>query len=336
MKWLIVSLIVALHLTAVLLVWRHYRERDERRAAESAAETTTAAEPAPAGPAGAGARPVDPRFDPANYTRNAPPLPNDLDVKAALCRAGVALDWTHRNILWEKNAAEPVPIASMTKMMTAMLLLETVRDLNSGLTLNTPVRVTEGAWAIAEGQVYLDPRETFTLDELLKCMLIHSANDAAHLVAEFLGGGNPKRFCQLMNRRAKELGLSSFALFNAHGLTEPNRPRQNSASPLDLAFLAGHLLDYPEVVRWSSTWTSAIREQTSKPFLLTNRNKLVKTCPGVNGMKTGFTTVAGFCVAATCNRNGRVLIVVATGCPSSVARDSLVAQLIEWGYTCRN
>ncbi|OGV75320.1 MAG: hypothetical protein A3K19_18425 [Lentisphaerae bacterium RIFOXYB12_FULL_65_16] len=333
MKWFIAILIVALHVGAVFLVWRHYHERTTPPASEQTPETAVPPDASAAPPPPAGTSPLDPRFDLSVYTRSAPPLPKALQTKAALCRAGVVLDWTHRRILWEKNAADPVPIASMTKMMTVLLLMEAVRDPYSGVTLTTPVRVTKGTWAISEGQVYMDPRETFTMDELLKCMLIHSANDAAYLVAETLGGGSPKRFCQRMNQRAKEQGLSSFAFFNAHGLTEPNRPRQNSAAPFDLAFLAGHLLDYPEVVHWSSTWSSPIREKTKKPFLLTNRNKLVKTCPGVNGMKTGFTNVAGFCVTATCTRNDRVLIVVATGCPSSVARDDLVTKLLDWGYS---
>lgn len=253
--------------------------------------------------------------------------------KATSCKAGILVDWTNRRILWRRKDTAVAPIASLTKMMTAYLLVEAIAT-RPDISLETLVKVTATAAEIAGSQVYLDPRETFSLKDLLKCTMIFSANDAAHLIAEFLGGGDVQKFVKEMNAQANRMGLSHTRFLNPHGLPTSNGS-ENESSPLEMACLAGHLLDCPEIVRWSSTWLSYLRENTPKPFQLVNRNALVNPhegVPGVNGMKTGYTRDAGFCIAATCVREGRTLVAVVTGCPSSKERNSLVGSLLEWGY----
>ena len=220
----------------------------------------------------------------------------------------------------------------MTKMMTVLLLMESIAA-DSELTLDTLIPVTRSAASIGGRQVYLDPREKLTLDELLKCTIIRSANDTAYLIAEYLSKGNVQDFIKRMNRRADELGFPTATFSSPHGLPL-NGATPDKASPLELAFLARILLSHPEVVRWSSTRLEYIRENTSKfkPFQLINTNTLVEKVPGVTGMKTGFTQDAGYCMTVTCTRSDRTLVLVVTGCRSNESRDDLATKLLEWGF----
>ena len=259
------------------------------------------------------------------------PLSPKIAKLAEECTSGVVIDTATREILWKKNENTPVEIASMTKMMTVLLLMEAIHK-EKRVTLETPVQVTVSASKIGGSQVYIDPKETFTLDELLKCAMIFSANDATQLIAEFLAQGNAELFVQQMNSRAQELGLQSMKFYNPHGLPPSRNAPENEGTALELAFLATRLQEYPEVVHWSSTWREFIRQGTPKPFELTNRNKLVTTCPGVNGMKTGYTKKSRFCVSATCERSGRKMICVVTGCTTAASRNTLVTALLDWAY----
>jgi D-alanyl-D-alanine carboxypeptidase (penicillin-binding protein 5/6) len=254
------------------------------------------------------------------------PLPAALAERARICKAGVLIDWTRRLCLWDRNSTR-----AYTKMMTVLLLM---RDLErrDDLSLSSVIPVTASAAKVGGRQVWLDPRESFSLDDLLQCILIRSANDCAYLVAEFLGGGDQKAFVARMNRTAAAMGLDSFTFYNSHGLPVSGSRQENVGSPRQLAYLAGLLMHYEDVVKWSSTRLSYIREDT-KPFQLVNTNKLIDSCPGVNGMKTGYTSKSGYCLTATCARNGREVIAVALGCPSGKSRDELVRGLIEWAYT---
>lgn len=260
-------------------------------------------------------------------------LPENVEELADNCRTGVLIDWTEKRILWEKKAEQPVPIASITKLMTVLLMMETI-EREPDISLETQVDVSKAAASVGGRQVWLDPRESFTLDTLLKIIMMHSANDAAFLVAEFLSGEEIDRFIARMNERAEDFGMSNTKFVNPHGLDTNENERYNQSSAYDLAWLASILLDYPRVVHWSSTWTSSIRDDDSRfdTFDLVNNNRLVHTYPGVNGMKTGYTEMAGFCLVATCERDNRTLISVLTGCPSADQRNELTAALLDWGY----
>lgn len=260
-------------------------------------------------------------------------LPDDIAAREKACRTGILVDWDSYEILWRKFPDRPVPIASMTKMMTTLLTVEEL-DRNPSLALSTPVQVTPQASEVGGSQVYLDPRESLTIDELLKCVMIFSANDAAYLLAQYLGDGEVGAFVNRMNTRADALGLEHAKFVTPHGLTDSTTGATDQATATELAFLAAILLEHPEVVRWSSTRLAYIREDSERfdPFQLVNRNALVTNCDGVNGMKTGYTRKAGFCVAATCKREGRTLIAVVTGCSSKNDRNELVKALFDWGY----
>jgi len=268
------------------------------------------------------------------FTTGTGVLPAAVSAQTESCQAGILIDWGNRRILWSKSPDAQVPIASMTKMMTVLLLMERIRT-DPSITLQTRVKVTKTAAEVAESQVYLDPREEFSLDDLLKCIMVFSANDVGHLVAEFLGGGSTAPFVAQMNKRAGELGLTHTRFVTPHGLPVARQKGVDQSTPRELAYLGALLLNYPEVVKWSSTRVTSIRENDArfKPFQLVNRNGLVGKVEGVNGMKTGYTRAAGWCLTATCVRNGRTLICVVTGCPKSDVRNRLVESLLEWGYT---
>lgn len=300
---------------------------------------------APAGSGQAAALPgdVEPAassltFGPRFYSESLAVLPPELAAAAQECAVGIVVDWSARTVLWKKQDEKAVPIASLTKMMTVLMLMETLEK-DPALTLQTPVQVTKESSLVGGRQVWLDSHETFTLDELLKCTLIFSANDAAYLIGQFLAGGDCTTFVSRMNSHARELGLQHFTFHNPNGLPEGPQELENTGCARELSYLAGRLLDYPAVLKWSQTKNETLASPRRKPAtMLTSTNKLLGTVPGVNGMKTGFTDDAGWCMAATCTRGGRTVIVVVTGCKEVntanglVGRNALVASLVNWAY----
>jgi len=252
--------------------------------------------------------------------------------------AGILVDLGSRRVLWAKNPKEPVPIASMTKMMTVLLAYEDVLSKREGLSLETEIAVTPESAKVGGSQVYLDPRESFSLEELLKAVSIKSANDAAFLVAEKLGGGDAGAFVARMNVRAKEIGMSATRFSNPHGLPEKPASNDNVASPEDLALLAERCLEHPKIMEWASTWSADFRKPGQKGHMLvTNHNHLVpgspNECPGVDGLKTGFINRSGFCMTVTCKRNGKRLVAVVTGFMAYKDRDAFAKRLLDWGYS---
>ena len=268
-------------------------------------------------------------------------MPAKLSQEINKCKSGICVDLTNKKVLWAKNEKTAGCIASMTKMMTVYLMMKDLKKPGSQLTMETVVPATPEACKIGGHQIYMDPKETFTLEELLKCVLIRSANDCAYLLGAFLAGGSEEAFVKRMMDEAKEMGLESFIFHNAHGLPVPlaKGRLENMGSPIELAFLAEQLMDMPEVVKWSATKHDCIRENSPNPkfkkFDLDSTNTLLgrASCPGVNGMKTGMTNGAGFCITATCERDGRRMVVVAMGCNNGKERDNLVSQILNWAYS---
>ena len=262
-----------------------------------------------------------------------------LNSMAQDCKAGVAVDLSSHTIRWGKNMNVGCNIASITKMMTALLVVENMRASNGAITMETPIKVSDAASKIGGRQVWLSPKETFTLEELFKAMLVHSANDCAYLLAEF-SAGSETAFVERMNKRAAELGCSSFKFINSHGL--PDSGRENVASAVELAYLADVLLEIPEITRWSGVKTSYFRERdeafikkNSSATMLSSSNSLLGTCKGVNGLKTGYTKKAGFSIVVTCEREGRKTAVVLLGFNNAKSRDKMAAALVEWLYTIK-
>jgi len=244
--------------------------------------------------------------------------------------SGILFDATANRVIWKKNSQRPVRIASITKMMTALLAFEDEAK-RDDLSMDTTIKVSNAAYRMGGSQVWLDPRESFSLEELLITIMVKSANDSSYLVGEYLANGNMDQFVARMNTRATELSMTQTEFLNAHGL--PEGETGNTASCQDLVRLALALYRFHRALEWASLPTYKFRSEAEEPTILDNHNRLVLTTPGVNGLKTGYTKAAGFCVTATCERDGRILIAVTTGFPSSRQRDSFTKALLEWGYS---
>jgi len=248
-------------------------------------------------------------------------------------KAGILVDANSRKVLWSKNSKKVVPIASMTKIMTVLLVMEAIK--NGEISVSTPIKVTKKAASIGGCDVWLDSRETFPLQELLKAIVIKSANDAAYLVAEYLGDGNVSNFVKKMNAKAEKMGMKATHFLNPNGLPEKNN-KQNVSSCEDMVYMAKAFLQYPAAMKLSSTKYAVMKRKIGKhkETKLYSTNKLLRTnCPGVDGMKTGFTNKAGFCITLTCKRDKRRMIAVLTGCPSSKVRNAFARKLLDWGYS---
>jgi D-alanyl-D-alanine carboxypeptidase len=322
-----------------LLIWLVCRPSAVQAAAKPAAAPVEIAKPPPPPPP----PPAEPTLGTFQLAPPAQGLPSTVASATGIARTGILIDLTNRQILWEKKADEPVEIASMTKMMTAYLLMQAVH-VDKTVTLKDLVPVTKSAALIGGSQVWLDVNEKFTIEELARAMMIKSANDAAYQIAEHLAGGSANAFVARMNDTAKKMGLVQMHFYNPHGLP-PDAARQapeNTASARELAFLASRLLEYPDVIRWTSTAKDEFHHQIGKNPVtaLVNHNSLVlEKYPGVNGMKTGYTRKSMYCTTVTCTRNGRTMIVVLSGCPigtrggNGSARDGLAKKLLDWAYS---
>ena len=251
--------------------------------------------------------------------------------------AGIIVDLKTRKVLWCKNANKAVPIASMTKLMTVLVAYEMTQDPKSGVTLETPVKVTVAAYKIGGSQVWLDPKETFTLGELMKAASIQSANDAAYLIAEYLGNGDVNTFVRKMNAKAAELGMKHTVFRNPHGLPGKKSAEDNVSSPEDMIRLAEATLLHPQLMEWASTWKAPFRKPGTKGYLeMRNHNHLIPggnmRSPGVDGLKTGFINRSGYCLAVSCMRGDRRVVGVVMGHPTWKERDQFVISLLDWGY----
>ncbi len=256
---------------------------------------------------------------------------------AAQCKAGILVDIDSRRVLWAKNPRKSVPIASMTKIMTVLLAYEDTLTGRDGVRLTTPVQVTREAYKIGGSQVYLDPKETFPLSDLLRAASIQSANDAAYLIAQSRGNGSVGSFVERMNSRAMQLGMTGTHYNNPHGLPEKSSREDNLSTPEDMVKLAEACMLYPQLVAWASTVSSPFRQQGVKGFIMMrNHNHLLpgmsEATTGVNGLKTGFIQRSGFCLTVTADRGGHRLIGVVMGFPTRRERDRFVRQLVNWGY----
>lgn len=198
-------------------------------------------------------------------------------------------------VLYDKNSHERLPPASMTKIMTMILIMEAIQE--GRLHWNDKVRASEKAASMGGSQVFLEPGEEMTVKEMLKAIAVGSANDASIAMAEHIAGSE-EEFVKMMNKKAKELGLKDTKFQNPTGL--PAKGHYSSA--YDMALMAKELLKYPQITKYTGLYESYLRENTDKKFWLVNTNKLVKHYPGVDGLKTGFTNDAKYCLTATAKK----------------------------------
>ena len=239
------------------------------------------------------------------------------------CRAAVLIEPVSGRVLYEKNPDERVPIASITKLMTLLLTFEAVHSRK--LTLDTLVPVSEHAYHMGGSQIWLEPGEQFTLDEMLRAICVSSANDAAVAVAELVGGSEPA-FVEQMNARAAELGMTNTSFRNACGLDTEG----HLSTARDVATLSRYILTTcPELLHYTGIWTDSLRNGQTQ---LVNTNKLLKRYSGITGLKTGTTSGAGVCISASATRDGLTLIAVILGAPSSAERFQSATTLLDYGF----
>jgi D-alanyl-D-alanine carboxypeptidase (penicillin-binding protein 5/6) len=229
-------------------------------------------------------------------------------------------------ILFEQDAQKQWPPASITKMMLMLLVTEKLKQ--GAISLTDPVKVSARASKIGGSQVYLKQGEVFTLEEMMKAIVIHSANDASEAVAEWMGGG-AEGFVDMMNQRAREMGLKNTQYLSVHGLPPEKDQPPDLSSAYDIAVLTRELVKYPEILRWASIPKEDFR---GGHFILENTNHLIGKFSGADGIKTGSYHDAGFNLAATAQRDGLRLISVTLGSPSGRIRFREAARLLSIGF----
>ena len=229
-------------------------------------------------------------------------------------------------LMFENNAHKPWPTASLAKMMIAMIVAEKLAD--GSLKLSDKIATSRKAADMGGSQVYLKEGETFSLDDMMKAIMVHSANDASVAVAEYVGGST-EAFVQMMNREAARLGMKDTHYYSVHGLPPARGQQADISSARDEAVLARALTRYPQVMQWASIDTAPFR---AGAFELRNTNHLVRTFPGCDGLKTGFYYEAGFNVVATAHRGGMRLIAVVLGSPNKLKNFNSAAELLAQGF----
>lgn len=239
--------------------------------------------------------------------------------------SAILMDAETGMILYEKNSHQPLPPASITKLMTMLLVMEAIDQ--GKIKLTDPVRVSEHAASMGGTQVYLEPGETMSVSDMLKAVAIASANDAAVALAEFLGG-TEENFVQMMNQKAQKLGLKNTQFQNASGLPAEN----HYASAYDIAIISRELLRYPKITKFTGVYQDYLRQDTEKPFWLVNTNKLIRFYPGMDGLKTGYTSEAKFCLAATAKKGNMRMIAVVMGEPNSKQRNQEIVRMMDYAF----
>lgn len=240
------------------------------------------------------------------------------------CKSAVLMEANTGKILYAQNMEAALPPASVTKIMTLLLLMEAIDD--GMLHLEDTVTVSQYAASMGGSQVFLKEGEKMPLEELLKCVVIASANDAAVALAEHLAG-SVSAFVARMNQRAAELGMTETHFENVTGLDDAVELHLTSA--LDIARMSRELIRHRTVLKYSSLWMDSIRDGA---FGLTNTNRLVRFYDGCTGLKTGSTSKAGFCISATAERDGTSLICVIMGAESRDSRNAAATSLLDWGF----
>ncbi|UQZ37347.1 D-alanyl-D-alanine carboxypeptidase [Paenibacillus sp. PK3_47] len=252
---------------------------------------------------------------------NAPAV--DLAPSA---RSAILMDAATGTVIYEKNSHDKLPPASITKIMTMLL---TVEALDKGtLKLTDMVRTSEYAASMGGSQIFLEPGEEMTVDEMLKGIAMASGNDASVAMAEKIAGSE-SAFVDLMNKKAEELGLKDTHFANCNGL--PAKDHYSSAH--DIAVISRELLKHERIIKYTGSYQDYLRKDSAKPFWLVNTNKLVRFYTGADGLKTGYTSEAKFCLSATASRDGLRAVAVVLGEPNTKTRNSEVSGMFDYLFS---
>ena len=242
-------------------------------------------------------------------------------------KSALLMDVATGQVLYESNAHEPLPPASVTKVMTMLLIMEAIDSGKIGW--NDMVTTSEAAAAKGGSQIYLKVGESMTVTDMLKSIAVSSANDCACAMAEHIAGSE-SAFVQLMNSRAKELGMNDTNFVNCTGLDDGEEAKDHKTSAYDIALMSRQLLKYhPDIKKFTTIWMDTVR---SGAFGLSNTNKLIRFYSGATGLKTGFTTGAGYCLSASAQRSGMELIAVVMGCDTSANRFAACKSMLDYGF----
>ncbi|MCG7311990.1 D-alanyl-D-alanine carboxypeptidase [Priestia flexa] len=245
---------------------------------------------------------------------------------AAQAKSAILIERDTGKVLYEKNSDQPLPPASMTKIMTMILIMEALDE--GKITFKDKVRASEYAASMGGSQIFLEPGEEMTVNELLKGIAIGSGNDASMAMAEHLAGSEDK-FVEMMNKKAKEIGLKHTKFQNPTGL--PVDDHYSTAH--DMAMMGKELLKYEDIINYTSKYEDYLREDTDKKFWLVNTNRLVKFYPGVDGLKTGFTGQAKYCLTATAKKGNMRVIAVVFGANTPKERNNEVTKMLDYAFS---
>jgi len=241
------------------------------------------------------------------------------------CVSAMLLEPESGQIIFEQNADEKRAVASVTKIMTVLLTLEAVQS--GRISLDDQVIISENAAGMGGSQVLLDAGETQSVEVLLKSTIVGSANDAAVALAEHISGSVPL-FVDKMNERARELGMQDTCFINATGL--PGEGQYTTAR--DVARMSMELIAHPAYFDYSGVWMDEVVHNSGRTTSLTNTNRLIRLYEGCDGIKTGSTDEAGYCVSATAQRGGMRLIAVVLGAPSGSERFDVAEEMLDYGF----
>ena len=248
----------------------------------------------------------------------------DLNVPA---KSALLMDVATGTVLYASNEHEPLAPASVTKVMTMLLIMEAIDSGKIGW--NDTVTASEAAAAKGGSQIFLKVGETMSVTDMLKSIAVSSANDCACAMAEHIAGSE-EAFVSLMNQRAKELGMNDTHFVNCTGLDDDAAAKDHKTSAYDIALMSRQLLKYhPDIKKFTTIWMDTVRDGT---FGLSNTNKLVRFYQGATGLKTGFTSSAGYCLSASAQREDLELIAVVMGCETSQKRFAACKSLLDYGF----
>lgn len=240
-------------------------------------------------------------------------------------KSAIMIEVSTGEILYEKNIDERYAPASMTKMMSLLLVMEYIED--GGMKLTDTVTVSGNASGMGGSQIFLKTGEQMTVNDLLKGVSIASANDAITALAERVAG-TTEEFVNMMNKKVKKLGLNNTNFKNVHGLDESG----HYSSAYDMAIIAKELVKHQKILDYSSIYEDYLRENSDEKVWLVNTNKLVRFYKGADGLKTGYTEEAGYCLTATAKKNNMRLITVVMGEPESSKRNSETTKMLDYGF----
>jgi D-alanyl-D-alanine carboxypeptidase (penicillin-binding protein 5/6) len=244
---------------------------------------------------------------------------------AASAKSAILMDADSGTVIYQKNSNAALPPASITKIMTMLLIMEAIDE--GRLKLSDKVQTSEYAASMGGSQIFLEPGEEMTVEEMLKGVALASGNDASVALAEKLAGSE-QQFVVMMNEKAKQLGMKNTKFANCNGL--PAEGHVSSAH--DIALMSRELLKYEGITKYTGLYQDYLRKDSPKPFWLVNTNKLVRFYSGADGLKTGFTSEAKFCLSATARRDNLRLIAVVMGEPNTKTRNAEVSHLFDYAF----